>query len=82
MNKRMNTGFIAMLVMGFWAVGVAVSQQAAVESGKPWMDTQLSAEKRAELVLEQMTLDEKIAWGGRRAPKERTARDAAGTTAG
>jgi len=61
MNKRMNTGFIAMLVMGFWAVGVAVSQQAAVESGKPWMDTQLSAEKRAELVLEQMTLDEKIA---------------------
>ena len=34
---------------------------AAQDSARPWMDTSLSPEERADLVLKQMTLDEKLA---------------------
>ena len=48
--------------------GVAVAQNPAVPNGaapqtsdRPWMNPQLSPEDRADLVLKQLTLDEKIA---------------------
>ncbi|MFL6437030.1 MAG: glycoside hydrolase family 3 C-terminal domain-containing protein [Terriglobales bacterium] len=34
---------------------------AAQDSGRPWMNSKLSPEERAELVLKQLTLDEKLA---------------------
>ena len=40
---------------------LAFSQVANEVANKPWMNTKLSPERRAELVLKQMTLDEKIA---------------------
>ncbi len=41
---------------------VAVAQDAVVrEIDRPWMNPKLSPEERAELVLKQLTLDEKIA---------------------
>ena len=43
--------------------GLAVAQDAKPSdlANKPWMNTSLSPEERAELVLKQMTLEEKIA---------------------
>jgi len=37
------------------------TQQQSSAADKPWMNTSLSPDERAELVLKQMTLDEKIA---------------------
>jgi beta-glucosidase len=37
------------------------AQEKPADKSQPWMNPQLSPEKRAELVLQQMTLDEKIA---------------------
>lgn len=39
---------------------LTVSGQTNSENARPWMNTKLSPERRADLVLEQMTLDEKI----------------------
>jgi beta-glucosidase len=39
---------------------LTVSGQTNSKNAQPWMNTKLSAERRADLVLEQMTLDEKI----------------------
>ncbi|MBO9518525.1 MAG: glycoside hydrolase family 3 C-terminal domain-containing protein [Porphyrobacter sp.] len=41
------------------AAPIVAQQQAA--SARPWMDASLSPEKRTELLLAQMTLDEKVA---------------------
>ncbi|TWE05156.1 beta-glucosidase [Neobacillus bataviensis] len=38
----------------------ANAEQAAVSSQLPWMDTSLSPEKRTELLIDAMTLDQKI----------------------
>jgi len=38
----------------------APAQSSTPQASRPWMNTQLSAEERAELVLQQMTLDEKL----------------------
>ena len=43
--------------MGLLAAGSVMAQDA----NQPWMNSSLSPEERAELVLKQMTLDEKIA---------------------
>jgi beta-glucosidase len=50
-----------------WAIGVLgvstltmLGQATNEAAGKPWMNPKLSPERRAELVVEQMTLDEKI----------------------
>jgi beta-glucosidase len=41
---------------------VAVAQDAVAQNiGRPWMNPKLSPEERADLVLKQLTLDEKIA---------------------
>jgi beta-glucosidase len=46
-------------LLGLTALTVSGQAKSAVQNG-PWMDPKLSPERRAELVLEQMTLDEKI----------------------
>src|ERR1700726_943474 len=41
---------------------IAAAQNAAVQNNdRPWMNPSLSPEERADLVLKQMTLDEKLA---------------------
>ena len=58
MNERLSSRYFAVAMVMIAAACGAGAQQKA---DKPWMDPQLPAEKRAELVLQQMTLDEKIA---------------------
>ena len=48
------------------ALGISIAANIAVQahaqnSDRPWMNTKLSPEERADLVLKQMTVDEKIA---------------------
>jgi len=59
--------FVAALATTFGS-GVATAQNPATQNGaaaqtadRPWMNPQLSPEDRADLVLKQLTLDEKIA---------------------
>ena len=69
---------VARLVLAMGLSAMAQVPQKPAVDGRPWMDTKLSAEKRAELVTAQMTLDEKIAlihgegmaWESRGAPPE------------
>ena len=42
-------------------VVMATTAQAAVPADKPWLDTKLTPEARTDLVLRQMTTDEKLA---------------------
>ena len=44
----------------FVALGVAPAANPKKPSERPWMNTQLSLDQRADLVLKEMTLDEKI----------------------
>lgn len=58
----MNAGNrVAGMVCVLGLTAIAALGQASNSGSRPWMDTKLSPEKRAELVLAQMTLDEKIA---------------------
>ena len=51
---------VAMLgLLGLTALAVSGQTKSGTKD-RPWMDTKLSPERRAELVLEQLTLDEKI----------------------
>ncbi len=43
------------------AAAAALAGSAVAQAPRPWMDTRLSPERRADLVLDQMTLDEQIA---------------------
>ena len=47
-------------LLGLTALAVSGQTKSGAKD-RPWMDTTLSPERRAELVVEQMTLDEKIA---------------------
>ncbi len=59
--KRLNSGKIGTLaVMMLGGALVAAAQQAKAKVDGPWTDTKLPSERRAELVLKEMTLDEKI----------------------
>ena len=40
--------------------GTCVAQAATAGAGKPWMDRTLSADKRADLLLEKLTLEQKV----------------------
>ena len=53
-NRKFTLSFLFAL---FFAVIPAFAQQAATH---PWSDTTLSPDVRADLVLKEMTLDEKI----------------------
>jgi len=57
MRMRAHQVGIACMVMSVAACG----QQGSTAKKKPWMDAKLTAETRSELVVAQMTVDEKIA---------------------
>ncbi len=59
--KAARTGLASAVAAGIAFLGITGAQQVAAQSTQPWMDSRLPAEQRAELVLQQMTLDEKIA---------------------
>ena len=48
------------LVIFLFAQGTCLSQQTAAQPSSPWMDASLSPDVRADLVMKQLTLDEKI----------------------
>ncbi len=66
MRRFARTGLVRVLAVGVALYGVVglrqmPAQQTAAQGTQPWMDSKLTAEQRAVLVLKQMTLDEKIA---------------------
>ena len=48
------------LIIFLAAHGMCLSQQAATQPSRPWMNSSLSPDLRAEEVMKQLTLDEKI----------------------
>jgi beta-glucosidase len=57
----MKSGSTVVGVVIFLAAhGVCLSQQATPQSSRPWMNASLSPDLRAEAVIKQLTLDEKI----------------------
>src|SRR5216683_1914611 len=57
MNSRTLTLGLATFL---FAHGACLSQQTATRPSNPWMDVSLSPDLRADLVIKQLTLDEKI----------------------
>jgi beta-glucosidase len=61
MNKLWNIRCVLVAVATLCLIFGAFSDHAvATSGGRPWMDRSLSADRRAELVVDQMTLDEKL----------------------
>jgi len=64
MKKRLSMGYwgyFAVVLVVAAAAASAGAQEKTADPAKPWTDPQIPADKRAEMVLQQMTLDEKIA---------------------
>ena len=57
--KRCSNLFLVLI--GLTAVLFGPSRLVAQDTGRPWMNPQLSPDQRADMVLEQLTLDEKLA---------------------
>jgi beta-glucosidase len=57
MNFRLLTAGLAIILYGH---GTCLSQQTTAEPPGPWMNASLSPDLRADLVVKQLTLDEKI----------------------
>ena len=51
---------VSVIVAPFFARRFAQRQEGAQKQNWPWMNTMLSPDERANLVLKEMTLDEKI----------------------
>jgi beta-glucosidase len=60
MKISMKTGS-AYLLLAAAICGMTAAQEKPQPEARPWMNKQLAAEQRADLVLKEMTLDEKIA---------------------
>ena len=58
-RKRRLSFFLG--IIAITTVTSVSSQLAAQDTSRPWMNPGLSAEERAELVVKQLTLDEKLA---------------------
>ena len=56
LDLRQNSRFLCVLTLGLMLAPSAMAQQVS----QPWMNTKLSPDERAALVLQEMTLDEKI----------------------
>jgi beta-glucosidase len=54
--KKLNLHFLIVTV-----VVISSTLASAQDANRPWMDSRLSPEERSELVLKQLTLDEKLA---------------------
>jgi beta-glucosidase len=61
MNNHNRGSFFLLSYVAVIAIISAASSLAAQDTDRPWMNPKLSPEERAELVLKQMTLDEKLA---------------------
>jgi len=61
MQNRRLASYVSLSLIA--AIGIVAAARVLARQGanQPWMDTKLSAEERAELVLKQLTLDEKLA---------------------
>lgn len=59
MKKRINLIFMTALIF-ISSLVPANAMNAGAEENKPWMNTQLSAEERTELLLNEMTTEQKI----------------------
>jgi len=56
----LRTSAIVYLSLSYLAASGFSQQRTRAEVDKPWMNTKLSPDKRADLVMKEMTLDEKI----------------------
>jgi beta-glucosidase len=61
MNNRNRGSFFLLSLLAVIGIISGTSSLAAQDTDRPWMNPKLSPEERAELVLKQMTLDEKLA---------------------
>jgi beta-glucosidase len=61
MNKRSLSSHLFLSLLAVIGITSATSVLAAQDTDRPWANPKLSPEERAELVLKQMTLDEKLA---------------------
>jgi beta-glucosidase len=52
---------IVFVLIGLTLVSPGTGTLVAQDAGRPWMNPKLSPEERAEMVLKQLTLDEKLA---------------------
>jgi beta-glucosidase len=59
MNNRPCSTVLLLVILSFAFVN-ALSQEASTQQNFPWMNQNLSPDERAEMVLNQLTLDEKI----------------------
>src|ERR1700678_3140123 len=61
MNNRNRGSFFLLSLLAVIGIISGASSLAAQDTDRPWMNPKLSPEDRAELVLKQLTLDEKLA---------------------
>ena len=61
MRNRKFGSYLLLSVIAAFALSSAASIAAAQNNDRPWMNPSLSPEERADLVLKQLTLDEKLA---------------------
>ena len=60
MIKRINLIFLTAIIFMSTLVIPANAMTGGTEGTKPWMNTKLSAEERTELLLDAMTMEQKI----------------------
>ena len=60
MIKRITSIFLTAMIFMSTLVIPANAENGGTEGTKPWMNTQLSAEERTELLLDAMTMEQKI----------------------
>jgi beta-glucosidase len=61
MNNRYLSSYLSLSLLVAVGIISATSVLVAQDTDRPWMNSKLSPEERAELALKQMTLDEKLA---------------------
>lgn len=59
--RRARVGILAGLAVATLAIGLGAAPATAATENVPWMNTSLSADQRTDLLLADLTLDEKIA---------------------
>src|SRR5579863_6996579 len=61
MRNRKTGPCLFLSLVAVFEIALTTAAAVAQSTSQPWMDTSLSPEQRADLVLKQMTLDEKLA---------------------
>ena len=57
---RLRTPVLGVLLCGVFSFAPLVLRSQSQSASRPWMNPKLSPDERADLLLKQMTLDEKI----------------------